>query len=141
MGYSALFPIHQVVTRMSFQQENGRWGEDLAVDYLVKLGLEIIVRNWRYKRAEIDIICREAGILVFVEVKTRSGISFGRPEEMVGHRKKRLLFGAASAYMYKTGYEGEIRFDIISIVGEPGKPPEIQYFRDAYYPGQSSIYL
>jgi len=121
---------------MSLQQENGRWGEDLAIDYLAGLGLEIIVRNWRHKRAEIDIICREGGILVFVEVKTRSGLSFGRPEEMVGHRKKRLVFSAASAYMYKTGYEGEIRFDILSIIGSPGKPPEIQYFRDAYYPGQ-----
>ena len=131
-----MFSIHQFVTRMSFQQENGRWGENLAVDYLVKLGLEIIVRNWRYKRAEVDIIAMEAGILVFVEVKTRSGLSFGRPEEMVGHHKKRLLYSAASAYMYKTGYEGEIRFDIISIVAGPGKHPEIQYFRDAFYPGQ-----
>jgi len=121
---------------MSLQQENGRWGEDLAVNYLAELGLEILARNWRFKRAEIDIICREAGILVFVEVKTRSGLSFGRPEEMVGHRKKKLVFSAASAYMYKTGYEGEIRFDILSIFGRPGKSPEIQYFRDAYYPGQ-----
>ena len=128
--------LTRLITRMSLQQENGRWGEDLAVDYLAGLGLEIIARNWRYKRAEIDIICREAGILVFVEVKTRSGLSFGRPEEMVGPRKKRLMFSASSAYMYKTGYEGEIRFDIISIVGAPGKAPEIQYFRDAYYPGQ-----
>ena len=136
MDHCVCFRFISYFTRMSLQQENGRWGEDLAVDYLAGLGLEIIVRNWRYKRAEIDIICREEGILVFVEVKTRSGLSFGRPEEMVGHRKKQMMISAASAYMYKTGYEGEIRFDILSIVGRPGNRPEIQYFRDAYYPGQ-----
>jgi len=120
---------------MSLQQENGRWGENLAVHYLVQNGLEILHRNWRFKHAEIDIIAEDSGIIVFVEVKTRAYTSFGRPEEMVDFRKKSLMFNAASAFMQKIGHDGEIRFDIIAIVGEPGRLEEIQHFRDAFYPG------
>jgi len=123
---------------MSLQQENGRWGEDLAVSHLAKSGFEILHRNWRYKRAEIDIIARDSGILVFVEVKMRANLSFGRPEEMVGFKKKQLMFNAASAYMHQYGYEGEIRFDIIAIAREPNHQEEIAHFQDAFYPGQDS---
>ena len=94
-----------------------------------------MVRNWRYKRAEIDIIARENGVLVFVEVKTRAYSAFGLPEEMVDQRKRKLLIDAAMAYMRSVGHEWEIRFDIVSVLGEPGKPTEIKHFRDAFFPG------
>lgn len=123
---------------MSIQSENGQWGETLAADYLSSAGIEILARNWRYKRAEIDIVARENGILVFVEVKTKSYTFFGEPESMVTPRKRRLLTDAAMAYMRAVGHEWEIRFDIISIVGEPGLTPEIRHFRDAFFPGLES---
>ena len=120
---------------MAIQHEHGKWGEQQAVNFLVKEGFEVICRNWRFKRAEIDIIAKEKGILVFIEVKTRSGTTFGRPEEMVDQRKRRLLIDAAMAYMRSVGYEWEIRFDIVAITGEPGMTHEVRLFRDAFFPG------
>jgi putative endonuclease len=120
---------------MSLQQENGKWGEEMAVAFLQREGFEVLVRNWRYKRAEIDIVAREEGVLVFVEVKTRAGTFFGRPEEMVDKRKRKLLIDAAMAYMRSIGYEWEIRFDILAVTGEPGKAFEIRLFKDAFFPG------
>ena len=124
---------------MSLQQENGRWGEDLAVDYLVRNGIEILQRNWRYKHTEIDIIGKEDGVLVFIEVKTRAYTTFGRPEEMVGERKRQLLIHAASIYSMQSEHDWEIRFDIIGIVGQPGRIEEIQHFKDAFYPGMKKL--
>ena len=120
---------------MSIQQNHGAWGEGLAVALLEQSGLVIVERNWRYKRAEIDIIARENGVLVFVEVKTRAYSAFGLPEGMVDQRKRKLLIDAAMAYMRAVGHEWEIRFDIVSVLGEPGKPTEIKHFRDAFFPG------
>jgi len=124
---------------MSLQQDNGRWGEDLAVDYLIRNGMEILHRNWRYKHTEIDIIGKEDGVLVFIEVKTRAYTSFGRPEEMVGERKRQLLAHAASIYSMQIEHDWEIRFDIIGIVGQPGRKEEIQHFKDAFYPGMKKL--
>lgn len=120
---------------MTFPLADGQWAEDLAADYLSHLGLRIIHRNWRHKRAEIDIIAWDGPTLVFIEVKARSNLSFGLPEEMVGSRKKRLLFHAASAFMVEFEYEGEIRFDILSITKQQHKMVEIRHLKDAFYPG------
>ncbi len=120
---------------MTVQQKNGSWGEDQAAAFLEARGMVILERNWRYKRAEIDIIGRDGEILVFIEVKTRTGVSFGKPEEMVGLRKKQLVIEAATAYMRQVHHDWEIRFDIVGITGEPGKPFDIEHFKDAYYPG------
>src|SRR6188472_4258141 len=116
---------------MSIQQKHGAWGEEQAYALLVQAGLTVLARNWRYKRAEIDIIAREGEILVFVEVKTRAYTAYGRPEEMVDHQKRRLLIDAAMAYMRSVGHEWEIRFDIVSVQGEPGRMIEIKHIRDA----------
>ncbi len=120
---------------MTIQQKHGVWGEGLAVALLEQSGMVILERNWRYKRAEIDIIAREDKILVFVEVKTRAYSDFGLPEEMVNKRKRQLLIDAGMAYMRSVGHEWEIRFDIVSVLGEPGKLVEIKHFRDAFFPG------
>lgn len=120
---------------MSIQHEHGQWGESVAKDYLIKSGLKIVQQNWRYKRAEIDLIALDNQILVFIEVKTRAYKDFGLPEEMVNKRKQRLVIDAALAYMRSIGHEWEIRFDIISVLGTPGSTPEISHFRDAFFPG------
>lgn len=126
---------HFIHLQLTIQRKHGQWGEDLAADYLTGAGLELLARNWRYKRAEIDLIARENGILVFIEVKAKNSVDFGRPEEMVNRRKQRLLIDAAMAYMRSVGYEWEIRFDIIAILGEPDKLKEIVHYRDAFFPG------
>ena len=126
---------YQFENIMTLKPADGKWGEDLAADYLAHLGIKILNRNWRFKRAEVDIIAQDGAILVFVEVKARSNLSFGPPEEMIDSRKKSMLYHAASAYMLETGYEGEIRFDILAITKEPHKMVEIRHFRDAFHPG------
>ena len=124
---------------MTIQQLHGSWGEDEAARFILTAGMVILERNWRYKRAEIDIIAREADILVFIEVKVRGNTDFGRPEEMVNRRKQRLLIDAAMAYMRSVNHEWEIRFDIISIVGKPGGKAQIAHFRDAFFPGLDNV--
>jgi len=124
---------------MTLQQENGRWGEDLAVEYLVRNGMEILQRNWRFKHTEIDIIGKEGEVLVFIEVKTRAYTSFGRPEEMVDEHKRQILIHAASIYAMQIDHDWEIRFDIVGIIGQPGRVEEIQHFKDAFYPGMNQM--
>lgn len=120
---------------MAVQQKQGEWGEEIAAEFLHRKGMEIVARNWRYKRAEIDVIARHNGILIFVEVKCRDSVLFGRPEEMVNRRKQRLLIDAAMAYMRSVGHEWEIRFDIVAVVGSGGRLKEISHFPDAFFPG------
>jgi putative endonuclease len=120
---------------MSRQQEHGKWGEDLAVDFLQKQGYVVLERNWRYKRAEVDVICRDGSILVFVEVKMRAYDAFGKPEEKVVARKQRLMIDAAMAYMRAIEHEWEIRFDIVAITGSPGLTTAIRHYPDAFFPG------
>ena len=120
---------------MSIQKEHGDWAEDQAEAFLRQKGMEVVERNWRYKRAEIDIVARDGEVLVFVEVKMKSGVYFGRPEEVVDSRKQHLLIDAAMAYMRSVGHEWEIRFDIIGVVGGPETDFAISHFRDAFFPG------
>ena len=95
--------------------EIGKKGEDMAVDYLQKHSYEILDRNFRAGRAEIDIIARNADTLIFVEVKTRSGKAFGYPEEAVDETKQDLLETCAEEYLLNTGWKGNIRFDVIAV--------------------------
>lgn len=120
---------------MSIQSDHGRWGEQMANDYLQAHGYKILGRNWHYKKAEIDIIAMNDGILVFVEVKTRASHFYGSPDGMVSRKKQRLLIDAAMAYMRTINHEWEIRFDIISITGVPGFQPQLAHFKDAFFPG------
>ena len=124
-----------ILNPMAIQHDHGKWGEDLAARHLEAMGYEVLEHNWRYKRAEVDLICRENGVLVFVEVKVRADLGFGRPEEMVDHRKKTLLTEAAMAYMRHIGYDWEIRFDIVAIHGTPDAIHSIEVIRDAFFPG------
>ena len=120
---------------MSIQRENGQWGESIALEFLQRQGMKILATNWRFKNAEIDIVAKEEEVLVFVEVKMRSYTDYGKPGEMVRQRKRRLLIDAAMAYMRSVRHEWEIRFDVVSIVGEPGRSPRIRHYRDAFFPG------
>ncbi len=119
---------------MSAHNSTGKEGELLAADYLRQKGYEILHQNWRSSRQEIDIIAHYQNILVFVEVKTRSGTAFGNPESFVDERKENYLEKASLAYIEATNYLGEIRFDIVGILFTKNEHPNIQHIEDAFFP-------
>jgi putative endonuclease len=96
-------------------QEFGINSENIAARYLQNKGFTILVRNYRYKRAEIDIIARKNACLYFVEVKARKSTSFGYPEEAVTKYKQSLIKEAAENYILEYNWDDPIRFDIIAI--------------------------
>lgn len=116
---------------MNDKAKTGREGENQAADYLTSKGYEILVRNYRYKHAEIDLIVRKGSFIVFVEVKTRSYSFYGEPEAFVDFKKASTVINAAEQYTYENKYEGNIRFDIVSV--KTGANPEIVHFEDAFY--------
>lgn len=96
--------------------EKGRAGEEEAARQLIARGYEIVRRNFRTARGEIDIIARHKGMLVFVEVKTRQNAFFGTPQEAVDHRKQNRLRNMARYYLYSKGMpEALCRFDVVSV--------------------------
>ncbi|WP_018476177.1 YraN family protein [Pontibacter roseus] len=117
-------------TRVS-HLSTGSQGEDQAAAYLREQGYDVLRRNYRTGKAEVDIIAQKGGILVFVEVKTRANDVYGFPEEAVSARKQQMLLNAADAYISETGWQHDIRFDIISIT--LGKPPELFHIEDAFH--------
>ena len=100
---------------MAEHNELGKKGEKAAIDFLRSLGHEILMENYRFKRAEIDIISKDGFIIVFTEVKTRTSNKFGYPEESVGRDKMKLMKEAAEEFMYQNNHDCEVRFDIVSI--------------------------
>lgn len=109
----------------------GRQGESMAVAYLQDLGYNVLQQNYRYKRAEIDIIAQQGSSLVFVEVKTRGSNVYGYPEEAVNYRKEALLLTAATAYIEEHNWQFDVRFDIISVT--LSAPPVIHHIQDAFH--------
>lgn len=117
---------------MAIQQEIGDKGEQIAANYLLKLGYQILEKNFRAKRSEIDIICKGGNTIVFVEVKTRSSTKFGHPEEFVDEAKSAKIIEGAESYLMERDWNGAIRFDIVSILMS-GSKNEIKHFKDAFY--------
>jgi putative endonuclease len=101
----------------SSTKEKGKEGEELAVSFLVEKGFEIVERNYRYGKGELDIIAREKDFLVFVEVKSRESLEYGLPEEAVTKRKMAQIRKIAEAYLAEKGITDEnIRFDVVAIL-------------------------
>lgn len=115
------------------KRNKGIWAEDLACEFLVNKGLTIEKRNYRYKRAEVDIVAWDEKTLVFVEVKYRSYDHYGAPEVAVDDAKQALILDAAAAYAEKINHDWALRFDIIAITGKQGEL-SIDHFPDAFFP-------
>ena len=111
----------------------GDYGERLAARHLLGQGLEILDRNWRCVRGELDIVAREAHALVVCEVKTRSGEGFGAPFEAVTWRKQRRLRQLAGLWRddHPDEASGPLRIDVISILCLPGRPARLEHLRGA----------
>jgi putative endonuclease len=123
----------QITNSMGNRNELGKLGEDIATIYLEKNNMPVLVRNWRYKRAELDIVAMDGKTMVFVEVKTRSDDSLSRPEEAVDTQKRGQMIKAAIAYMHESKHDWAIRFDIISIIIKK-EIPYIDHIKDAFFP-------
>ena len=117
---------------MAEHNDLGKLGEELAVEFLEKAGYAILETNWVFQKAEIDIIAQKGDTLAIVEVKTRSSLEFGSPEEFVKPKKIQLLVKAVNEYVLQNDLDVEVRFDIISVFSNRGKF-EIEHFEDAFF--------
>ena len=113
--------------------EKGRTGENMAADFLIKKGFEILERNYRYKKSEIDIIARLKKTIIFIEVKTRSKTTFGFPEDFVSEPQESRIMEAADFFLETTLIPHQfIRFDIISIIKNSSQQ-ELVHIEDAFH--------
>jgi len=118
---------------MSYQHhDTGKKGEEMAVAWLQTQRFAILQRNWRHARNEIDIIASRDNVLHIIEVKTRSSLLFGHPEESVSKKKINNLLRGARAYMYQNPQWREVQFNILSITILPGQPVEYFFIEDVY---------
>lgn len=113
--------------------ETGRSGEELAAHYLTALGYRIIARNYRSSCGEVDIIARDQGVLVFIEVKTRRGVGFGAPAESVTFRKRQQISKTALSYLGQQNlFDSPARFDVVSVWLLPGAESRIEVIKNAF---------
>lgn len=120
---------------MTDRKKTGERGEALAREHLMAGGYTIEATNYRYRRTEIDIVARKDGILVFVEVKTRTSLSFGHPSSFFRAEQQRRISRAASMYVEETNHEWEIRFDLIAILYRSPADYTLDHYRDVFFPG------
>ena len=112
-----------------WNRETGRIGEKIAEEFLTKKGFELISRNFSTRFGEIDLIMRDKGILVFVEVKTKKGLNFGRPEEMFTRNKYQKVKNMAIVYL--KGREVKSRIDMMAVVlGPDNEPISVKHYEN-----------
>ena len=117
---------------MASHNELGKLGEELAVAYLQKNGYAILETNWIFQKAEIDIIAQKENVLAIVEVKTRSSLDYGLPQDFVKPKKIQLLVKAINEYVVSNDLDVEVRFDIIAVYKE-GASFKIEHLEDAFF--------
>ncbi|MCT4629730.1 YraN family protein [Winogradskyella sp.] len=117
---------------MAQHNELGKKGEQLAVDFLLKNNYNVIERNYRFEKAEVDIIAEKEGVLAIVEVKTRSSLDFGNPQDFVKPKQIKNLVKAVDEYVTENDLDIEVRFDIIAIV-KKGNHYDIEHLENAFY--------
>ncbi|HEY3693791.1 MAG TPA: YraN family protein [Pseudonocardiaceae bacterium] len=113
--------------------ELGRWGEDLAADYLAGTGLVLLSRNWRCRDGEVDLIGTDGERLVICEVKTRSGTGYGEPAEAVTAAKAARIRRVTAQWLrtYRVGW-CEIRFDVLAVLCPPDGPVTVEHIQGAF---------
>ncbi len=117
---------------MGLTQDKGNEGEAIAKEFLETLGLKFIAANWRCKTGEIDLIFDDGNTRVFIEVRARNKTTFGEGDETVLWQKQKKLIRAAQYYQQKEKYWGDARFDVVSIVFDPPKNPQVSHIPDAF---------
>ena len=117
---------------MAQHNELGKKGEQLAVDFLIENNYKIIERNYRFDKAEVDIIAKQKDILAIIEVKTRSSLDFGNPQDFVKPKQIKNLVKAVDEYVIENDLNVEVRFDIIAIVKEKSTF-KIEHLENAFF--------
>jgi putative endonuclease len=117
---------------MSHNLDLGAKGEELAKNYLLANGYQLVEENWRWHHHEVDLIVCNDIYMVFVEVKTRSYVIFGEPEVFVTLEKQQNTIRAANAYMLKSKSPKDARFDIVSVVIRENEEPILKHLPNAY---------
>ena len=117
---------------MAEHNDLGNLGEELAVEFLQKNGYDILETNWTFQKAEIDIIAQKDNTLAIIEVKTRSSLEFGLPQDFVKPKKIQLMVKAVNEYLISNDLEVEVRFDIIAI-HKVAKDFTIEHIEDAFF--------
>ncbi len=117
---------------MASHNDLGKKAEDLAAEFLIKNGYKILVRNFRYQKAEIDIIAEKDNLIIITEVKARSTDVFMLPQEAVNKRKISLIVSAANHFIEEFNKNQEVRFDIISVLPDEKGKLIIEHIVDAF---------
>jgi len=117
---------------MAQHNQLGKKGEQLAIDFLLEKGYDIVERNYRFDKAEVDIIAKKNQTLAIVEVKTRSTSDFGDPQDFLKPKQIKRIVKAVDEYVLVNKMDFEIRFDIIAIVKE-NKGYSIEHLENAFY--------
>ncbi len=117
---------------MAKHNELGKFGEEMAVAFLQQNGYVILETNWTFQKAEIDIIAQKENVMAVVEVKTRSSIEFGLPQDFVKPKKIQLLVKAVNEYVITHDLDVEVRFDIMAIYKEENDY-KMEHIEDAFY--------
>jgi len=117
---------------MAHHNDFGKIAENLAADYLQKKGYKILVRNFRFHKAEIDIIAEKDNEIIIIEVKARSTDVFMLPHEAVTKTKIKSIVSAANHYLEEFNKNNEVRFDIISVLPDGNKNLIIDHITDAF---------
>lgn len=114
-------------------KEKGDKGEKLATQYLENEGYTILEHNYRFDRAEVDIVAHNGNEIIFVEVKLRTSLNYGYPEDAVTEEKKKQILKAAEAWLYERKMDGSpARFDVISILSKSDTEFKIKHFENAF---------
>lgn len=118
---------------MALHNELGKEGEQAACEYLEQNGYVIRHRNWRRGHLELDIVAAKDNLLIVVEVKTRRDTLFAQPEEAVTMQKIKRTVRATDTYLRLFQLDVPVRFDIITVVGQPGNF-QINHIQEAFLP-------
>ncbi|MCT2563530.1 YraN family protein [Chryseobacterium herbae] len=117
---------------MATHNDFGKIVEDLAAEYLQKNGYKVLARNFRFQKAEIDIIAEKEDLIIIIEVKARSTDAFMLPQEAVTKTKIKSIVTAANHYLEEFKRNNEVRFDIISVLPDEKKKLTIEHITDAF---------
>lgn len=117
---------------MAKHYELGKEGERLAVNFLQKHQYEILEINWRFQKAEIDIIAKKENVIVCVEVKTRTSDFFENPKDAITTKKIKLLVEAMNQYVISKDIDVEVRFDIITLT-KTNSNFDIEHIENAFF--------
>jgi len=123
---------------MAEHNKLGIQGEKLALAFLEENNYEILETNWRYKRAEVDVIAKKDNWIIIIEVKTRSTDYFDGPGDSITNNKIKMLTNAAQAYVMQHDLENEVRFDLIYIISH-NNSHKINHIENAFYPFASEM--